>query len=296
MIGSFARSEKLMTAFANELLDATRQLMSGLTVPRVQQFELPPPVSSQAADNGARKNNFAAMVLEDGSVGLTYVALDKALDDLRQNPVVESIQGANPLDIATHYLQGTGWQRALGLSAINAVTQSVLRDNNIVQPMTDNMPVLFASDGDGSAAGATPTDHIGMVGYFGRLVEPLLAMGAKVTVIELREEMARHDGALEVTLDTSRLANCNKVIVTGTTLINHTIDNILQHCRRADNILMLGPTASCAPQPLFDRGLTLIGGFHVTDTARFVQSWRAAESWRQYGFRYSISAQDWRRH
>jgi uncharacterized protein (DUF4213/DUF364 family) len=281
-----------MSELAAELLQTVTDATTHLTVPRVQQFELPPLATiATPGTGGIRKNNFAAMVLEDGSVGLTYVALDQALEDLRQQEALESLEGADPIDIAALYLQPSGWQRALGLSAINAISQFVLRDKGILQPMTDTLPMLFARNGSGDMG--RPSDHIGMVGYFGRLVEPLVEMGAKVTVIELQEELTRREDNLEVTLDTGRLADCNQVIVTGTTLINHTIDNILQHCSSATDILMLGPTASCIPQPLFDRGLTLIGGFHVTDAERFVQSWRASESWRQYGYRYSISATDW---
>ena len=114
-------------------------------------------------------------------------------------------------------------------------------------------------------------------------------MGARVTVVELQEQLVRNEPNLEVTLDTSKLANCSRVIITGTTLLNHTIDNILGYCTNADQILMVGPTASCIPQPLFDRGITLMGGYQVTETDRFIDNWRAGKKWRQCGFRYSVS-------
>ncbi len=274
-----------MSEFATDLLDTISQLTGKRPLPLARQLVLP----VQAGINNTKKNNFAALVLEDGSVGMTYIALDQALEGLQQNPLVDSITGMNPLEIARLYQADEGWQRALGLSAINAISQHVMHDDNILKPMTDTLPVLLSTEDATDSSRLNANDHFGMVGYFGRLVDPLTRMGARITVIELDAQLVRTDGNLEVTLDTSKLEHCNKVIITGTTLLNHTIDNILQHCNNAEHIMMFGPTASCIPQPLFERGVTLVGGFHVTDDVAFVDNWQAGRKWRQCGFRYSIS-------
>lgn len=282
-----------MSEFASDLLNEIGRITSARPVPLVKQFELPPQLSLSTDDERPRKNNFAALVLEDGSVGMTYVALDNALEDLQKNPILENIAGRDPLDLANLYRADKGWQRALGLSAINAISQHLLRDKNMLQsvlkPMTDTLPVLLSTGSADDTPELQANDHFGMVGYFGRLVEPLTAMGARITVVELDATLVRSDNRLEVTLDSSKLKDCNKVIITGTTLLNHTIDNILQHCSNAEQILMLGPTASCIPQPLFERGVTLIGGFHVSDADTFIDYWRSGKKWRQCGFRYSIT-------
>ena len=286
-----------MSELATDLLHAVSQLASVQPLPLVRQFELPPQMPTSAGKDSGRKNNFAALVLEDGSVGMTYVALDQALQGLRCSPLLNSIKGMDPLEIASLYLCDTGWQRALGLAAINAISQYALRNNQTLphslnytlKPMPDTLSVLLTSTVIETSGKPSTEDHIGMVGYFGRLVEPLTTMGARVTVIELQEHLVRNEPNLEVTLDTSKLANCNKVIITGTTLLNHTIDNILGYCTNADQILMIGPTASCIPQPLFERGITLMGGYQVTETDRFIDNWRSGKKWRQCGFRYSVS-------
>lgn len=289
-----------MSILATDLLDAINTDNPSARLPVVRQFLLPPPRRPEQ-----RGNNFGAMILDDGSVGLTYVALDNALEDLRNNPMLDTLEGASALDIAAHYELQSGWQRALGLAAINAISQHYLHGSNMLVPMTDTLPILLPasastsdgasiSDGEGereSDGGDNHPghDHFGMVGYFGRLIDPMIAMGARITVIELNEQLVRTNGNLTVTLDNRRLADCDKVIITGTTLLNHTLDNILQHCTNATQILMLGPTASCLPQPLFNRGVTMTGGFHVTDADAFTQRWLSGESWRQCGFRYLIT-------
>jgi uncharacterized protein (DUF4213/DUF364 family) len=273
-----------MSKLAADLLDAIVIHDQPAQLPLVRQFLLPPP---RRPDQ--RGNNFGAMILDDGSVGLTYLALDNALNDLQNNPVLDTLSGASVIDITTWYERESGWQRALGLAAINAVSQHYLRGCNQLVPMTDTLPILLPADESEGGDEHLSQDHFGMVGYFGRLIDPMIAMGARITVIELNEQLVRKDGNLTVTLDNRQLADCNKVIITGTTLLNHTLDNILQQCTGATKVLMLGPTASCLPQPLFDRGVTMVGGFHVTDADAFTQRWLSGESWRQCGFRYLIT-------
>jgi hypothetical protein len=57
--------------------------------------------------------------------------------------------------------------------------------------------------------------------------------------------------------------------------------------------MMLGPSASCLPDALFKRGVTLVGGFHVTSTALFAQRWSAGERWRDAGLRYGVASAEY---
>ncbi len=264
-----------MKTLADDLLAVACEVTQRIDIPAISSFDLAP---EHPAGAPARRNNFAALSLADGSVGLTYVALDGALANLRNNPITGTLTGRNPIDIATLYTGDEGWQRALGLAAINAISQHVLARQKVFSPMQDTLTALEP----------TTQDHIGMVGYFGRLVDPLTAMGIRLTVIELDDTLVRSDHSVDVTLDTSKLSACNKIIVTGTTLLNHTVDHILKYCSNANQVLMLGPTASCLPDPLFERGITTIGGFHVTSHADFLQRWHSASSWRDSGSRYAL--------
>ncbi|OED42201.1 hypothetical protein AB833_07835 [Chromatiales bacterium (ex Bugula neritina AB1)] len=264
-----------MSTLADDLLSVVDQIARQIDLPLIRSFDLAPVESPPAS----RKNNFAALCLEDGSLGLTYVALDGALARLKNNPVIDSLPTTSAVEIASLYAGDEGWERALGLAAINAISQHVLARQNVFSPMEDTFTALEP----------TLDDHIGMVGYFGRLVDPLAKMGIPLTVIELDETLVRTDARVEVTLDTGKLAQCNKVIVTGTTLLNHTLDHILGHCTRASRVLMAGPTASCLPDPLFERGVTITGGFHATPGGNFISSWRSGKRWRDDGFRYALS-------
>ncbi len=53
------------------------------------------------------------------------------------------------------------------------------------------------------------------------------------------------------------------LIVTGATLVNHTLEPILAAAREEAEIAVIGPTASLLPEPLFERGVRVVGGVWV---------------------------------
>jgi len=59
------------------------------------------------------------------------------------------------------------------------------------------------------------------------------------------------------------LARAQVLIITGVTLLNRTLEPILEAARPGAEIAVLGPSASLPPQPLFQRGVRLVGGVRV---------------------------------
>jgi uncharacterized protein len=53
------------------------------------------------------------------------------------------------------------------------------------------------------------------------------------------------------------------LIITGVTLINHTLEEILRNAGPDREIAVMGPTASLLPEPLFERGVRIVGGVRV---------------------------------
>ncbi|MDH3451867.1 MAG: DUF364 domain-containing protein, partial [Gammaproteobacteria bacterium] len=206
-----------------------------------------------------KSSKFGALVLCDGTVGLTYTGLDDALLALQDSSLHEPLVGRSPLQAAQLFTGTAAWQRSLGLAAINAISQYTLKRCGCPLPDAgDTVERLDLQAGD----------HVGMVGYFPPLVASIRARSLPLTVIELDTRWWCHNGDFEVTGDAGKLRRCNKVVCTGTVLVNHTADAILQHCASAQKVLVAGPTVGCLPDPLFARGVTLVGGCTVTDTAK----------------------------
>ena len=174
------------------------------------------------------------------------------------------------LELARRYAEGVGAERALGFAAVNALTRHLFDRAGYAPP---------TASGSLGELNLQAGDHLGMIGLFPPLVPHVLAAGARLTVIELRAELAGPRDGWHVTLDAGELARCNKVLSTSTVLLNDTLDAMLERCRHAERIALVGPGAGCLPDPLFARGVTLLGGNWIVDAAGFKAALAAGKAW-----------------
>ena len=61
------------------------------------------------------------------------------------------------------------------------------------------------------------------------------------------------------------LPQADVAAITGTALINHTLDELLDLCRPETSVMVLGPSTPLSPV-LFDHGVDVISGTVVVDT------------------------------
>jgi len=260
-------------------LAALVEIAPVLGAPRIRALHLPP----HPAD-GTRRGEFAAIELDDGSLGLVYVLLEGTLARLRAGEVPAGMIGAPALQVASWVTGPAGIRRTLGWAAAQALAHSLMRRARWQPPP--------AGDSLGGLAPG-PGDHMGLVGLFGPLMTRLVGSGAHVTVIELRPELVgRHEG-YEVTLDTAALAGCNKVLATGTLLINDTLDAVLAHTRGAARVAIVGPTVGGLPDALFSRGVHVLGGTWVEDPTAFVQALVRGEERAGAGRKFTLAREQW---
>jgi uncharacterized protein (DUF4213/DUF364 family) len=146
-----------------------------------------------------------------------------------------------------------------------------------------------------SIAGLAPQagEHIGMVGYFPPLLKQVTANGARLTVLELRADLAGQRDGYSVTLDPAALQSCDKVLSTSTVLMNHSLDDVLAQCHSAKAIALIGPSAGCLPDALFARGVTAIGGTWITDPAGVIAALRSGAPWSAHARKFVLTRADW---
>jgi uncharacterized protein len=260
---------------ADDMLRTLAQALAGSAVPRVRALHLPP-----APWNGGKDGEFGALELDDGSLGLSYVLLDGDLAELAAGAAARQLTGVDALELAHGWATARGAWRTLGFAAVNALTRHLFDRAGFVPPAAiDSMAGLAPRAGE----------HIGMVGFFPPLVKQVMASGARLTVLELRPELAGPREGFHVTLDARELEGCDKVLSTSTVLLNDTLDAVLSHCRAARVLAMIGPGASCLPDPLFRRGVTLMGGTWITDPQRFQRALAAGAPWSSHARKVAIA-------
>jgi hypothetical protein len=91
--------------------------------PRVKRLNLP----NRPATAGENDAEFCAIELEDGAFGLSYVLLGDTLTSLVRAHSGGTLAGADPLALAQHLVGGNELERAIALTTINALTDSVWR-------------------------------------------------------------------------------------------------------------------------------------------------------------------------
>lgn len=75
------------------------------------------------------------------------------------------------------------------------------------------------------------------------------------------------------------LPQCDVVGITGTSFINHTIEGLLNLCKRAF-IILIGPTSPLSPI-LFDHGIDAICGSKIIDPDRLIRSISEGATFRE---------------
>jgi hypothetical protein len=272
--------------FATDLIAELERATAGRPVPRVRALHLPPPEAAES-----RNGEFCALELDDGALGLSYVLLGGILPRLAASDDPHTIVGMDALQLAREFAAPTAGaggdaeiRRTLGFAAANALSRTVMERMGFAPPR--------AIDSIGGID-PQPGDHVGMVGLFTPLLKQVTAAGAQLTVIELNPDYAGHYDGYRVTLDAAALEDCNKVLSTSTILLNHTVDDMLAHCRKAQRIVLIGPSAGCLPEPLFARGVTVVGGSWITDRAGFIDALCRGGSWSGFAYKFALGAADW---
>lgn len=244
------------SSFATEYLAQLATFAEQSPLPRVRALHLPP---EQLAPGN--KGEFCAVELDDGSLGLSYVGLDDALARLHAGAAGFGLAGAEALEVARRFASDNGAGKTIGFATANAISRCLYdRAGFCPAESRDSLGQLDPR----------PGEAIGMIGLFTPLLGRVVASGARLTVVELKAELAGQREGYRVTVDAAELAACGKVISTSTLLLNDTLDQMLAHCRAARWFAMIGPSAGCLPDALFARGVTLLGGSWINDREGFI--------------------------
>ena len=211
-----------------------------------------------------------ALSLEGGAAGVSFVLLpDEKMttySDLRPQEFI----GEHPREFALAFGSNDPVKEMISLAAINAICQHVMRETDFeIDEATDSMGLLSITAGD----------RIGMVGFFFGLIKTIKQADADLIIVEKNEKYVNKYPDLHVTLDPSELNNCNKVLCTGTTILNNSLDEILSHCAPQAFVSIIGPTAGYFPDPLFARGVDVVGGRIVRDGRSFLRQLAEKRKW-----------------
>lgn len=217
-----------------------------------------------------KESEFMAVMLESKTVGISYVLLpDTGMADYNRLSSSD-FEGQSPVDLALKFGSDDEIENMIGLAALNAICQQVIVNSCYSMDIsTDSLGLIDIEKGD----------RVGMVGFFYPLIKRVEQKRAELVIIEKDPKYVEKYPQYKVTMDPSFLLDCNKVLCTSTTVFNNTIDDIISNCSPDAFISIIGPTAGYFPDPLFEKGVNVVGGTLVKDGELFMKFIAAKERW-----------------
>jgi uncharacterized protein len=191
-----------------------------------------------------------AVVLDDGRVGLAmHFARD--LPSLDRSSLEAQMAGRAAVDVVGLLGSPRALESSMAVACANA-----LEPGDKGRPGDEGRPGHFLDVLD-----LRPDDTMGMIGNFIPLLDRIRARVGALHVFEQIEEEA--DGILPASREPELLPQCSVVVISGTTLVNHTLDGLLSLCGGAREVVLAGPSTILFPEAYHGTPLTWIAGARV---------------------------------
>jgi uncharacterized protein (DUF4213/DUF364 family) len=182
-------------------------------------------------------------------------------------PFPGKLKGRPAFDLAQEALHANGIRRAVGIAALNALADTCWRRRP--HPLAELRAGIDAFD----ATDIRPGDKVVVVGAFVPFLKALKARRQPFLVLEQDpatlkpEEMpffrpAEQAGAV--------VPEADVLLITGTTLLNDTLEHLLSLARPAARITLVGPTVGLLPDAFLRRGAAVLGSVRIVAPDEFL--------------------------
>ena len=215
---------------------------------------------------------YTGVVLSSGHAGMSYTPVQEIPEAVccprshAKMPAAGELLNKQITELMDYALDDNVLKAAVGMATINALSDVLLSDNACRYKPSAYGNALELVD-------ITGNDTVAMVGAFTPFIKKISEITEKLFVIEKNPRVIGKDDTFKIE-SADRLEEiipqANILIITGVTLINHTLGPILDLAEKANEIVVVGPTASVYPEPLFKRGVTVMGGVRITDAAKMI--------------------------
>lgn len=209
---------------------------------------------------------FTGVKLSTGHAGVAFTPIAEISEAVccpttaARMPQAGNLEGRPASEITAYALDPNVIKSAIGVATLNALSQLILESAN-------EKEYEMIRDRDGfNLLNIQPHETVSLIGAFGPYIRRLKTMGNFFFIIEKNSQTLRPDemkyfkpeSAMREALEKSGVA-----ILTGTSIVNHTIDQILSLLRNGIRTAIVGPTASMIPDAFFKRGVRVMAGMRI---------------------------------
>lgn len=193
---------------------------------------------------------YSSVRLSDGHAGVAWTA-QRESGSCTHEVKAGTLAGSPAADLLAMLDTDKPLARTIGLATANALAAGLPR------PSTTTAGVLDLID-------LKPSDHTVMVGFFGPLVPRIRQTGCRFDILEMNRDkpgtMAPEDGL-------EPLAACSVAIITATSVVTGTIDDLLAGLGNPRAAVILGPSTFMRPEVFAGTKVTHLAGVRVRDAA-----------------------------
>jgi uncharacterized protein (DUF4213/DUF364 family) len=210
---------------------------------------------------------YSAVEISTGDVGVAFTPRD--LSDTvccpktaAGAPPAGRLIGTKAWELAQYAFSPSALRRALGIATLNALSAAAIRRHGL--------PECIVRDGYDAldAIEIAADDRVAMVGAFVPFIKKLRGRVASLKIIDKhREALKPHEQDLWTppARAAEALHSASVVIVSGSTLVEGGLEDLLEFSKGARVRMMAGPTTPSWPRPFFGRGIGVLGGIRVLD-------------------------------
>lgn len=207
--------------------------------------------------------SYAGVLLDDEKLGLAYSFREEAIGGSEVSDDAGKLEG-DARKLARLSLASNVVDSSVGLATLNAAFNRGFEGNE--------GDIFDFLDLKGS-------DRVGMVGDF----EPLIGRMDDVSELYVFERNPWREGVYPDWATERILPEVDVAIISGSTLINKTIDHLLELAGSAREVVVLGPSTALAPDLFEARGVTMLGGLVVENVNKAMKIIGQAGGTRKLG-------------
>ena len=216
---------------------------------------------------------FTGVKLSNGSAGGCATPLKSIPEAVccpssaRAMPFPGKLAGRRAADLAGEALSGTGIRRAVGIAVVNAFADYCWRRRP--HPDVELCPGIDALDATEIRNG----DRIVVVGAFVPFLKELKRRGHPYLVLEQDPATLKADELpffRPAEQAPGILPQADVALITGSTLVNATLEELLALARPEARVTVVGPTVGMLPDAFLARGADVLGCVRITEPDAFL--------------------------
>ncbi len=211
---------------------------------------------------------FTGVKLSNGYGGICFTPIKEIPEAVccpssaKAMPSSGKLKGRKVSMILKEMSRGNPLKKAIGIATMNALSSACWErcppDGYVIKRGVDAFDDL-----------RMPEDaHVTVIGALVPILKALKKREKPFSILENDIRTLKED-ELEFYVPPEKadaaIRRADVLVVTGTTLINDTLEGILKNAKKNADVMVVGPTASMLPDAFFNRGVTSVGGIIVNN-------------------------------